>query len=122
LSKIVIDVPAAHHERTLEFWGGAIGREWHHLPEFPEYHGTGLAGTGDLSMLVQVLGDGEPRIHLDIHTDDLAAEVARLTALGATKVGEEHRWVIMRDPAGMPFCVIPDRPGSLTDDNAQRWD
>jgi len=28
----------------------------------------------------------------------------------------------MRDPGGLPFCVIPERPGSLNDGNAQRWD
>ena len=29
---------------------------------------------------------------------------------------------LMRDPAGLPFCVVPDPPGTLTDANAQRWD
>jgi len=28
----------------------------------------------------------------------------------------------MRDPAGLVFCVVPDPPGTLTEDNAQRWD
>jgi hypothetical protein len=28
----------------------------------------------------------------------------------------------MQDPAGLPFCVVPDRPDRLTDDNAMRWD
>jgi len=27
----------------------------------------------------------------------------------------------MRDPAGLLFCVIPERPGTLNDTNAQRY-
>jgi hypothetical protein len=29
---------------------------------------------------------------------------------------------VMLDPAGLPFCVLPISPGSLNDDNAQRWE
>ena len=28
----------------------------------------------------------------------------------------------MRNPAGLLFCVLPMRPGSLNDENAQRWE
>jgi hypothetical protein len=28
----------------------------------------------------------------------------------------------MRDPAGLLFCVLPMSPGSLNDENAQRWE
>ena len=31
-------------------------------------------------------------------------------------------WQLMRDPAGLVFCVIPERPGELDDGNARRWD
>jgi hypothetical protein len=31
-------------------------------------------------------------------------------------------WWVMRDPAGLPFCVLPEPPGSLNDQNARRWD
>ena len=61
-------------------------------------------------------------MHLDIHTDDLEAEVARLERLGAERVRRVHGWWIMRDPAGLLFCVIPDTSGSLNDGNAQRWE
>ena len=30
-------------------------------------------------------------------------------------------WQLL-DPAGLVFCVVPDPPGTLTEDNAQRWD
>jgi hypothetical protein len=71
---------------------------------------------------VQRLGDGQARVHLDIRTEDVDAEVARLEQLGATRVWRMDYWWVLQDPAGLPFCVVPASPGSLTDDNAQRWD
>jgi hypothetical protein len=37
----------------------------------------------------------ESRVHIDIETDDIAAEVARLTKLGARVVDRLERWVVM---------------------------
>jgi hypothetical protein len=118
---IVIDVPDADHDREVAFWEAALGRTLKPNTRFPEYHGAPL-GDG-FGLLTQRLGDGAGRIHLDIHTDDAEAEVARLERLGAGRVREVHGWWIMRDPAGLPFCVIPEAPGSFDDDgNARRWD
>jgi hypothetical protein len=61
-------------------------------------------------------------VHLDIHTDDLDAEVDRLERLGAQRVQRGHSWWVMRDPAGLLFCVVPDERGTLDDDNAHRWE
>ncbi|OJV95787.1 MAG: glyoxalase [Microbacterium sp. 67-17] len=52
-----------------------------------------------------------PRIHLDLYADDQAAEVERLTALGAREVHWSKRpadadYIIMEDPEGNRFCVI----------------
>jgi Glyoxalase-like domain len=119
--KIVIDVPPADHDRELAFWRGASGRPLEELASHPEYHGSELHGQ-DFALLVQRLGDGPARVHVDIHTDDLEAEVARLEGFGAQRVERVAHWWVMRDPAGLPFCVLPDPPGTLTEDNAQRWD
>jgi Glyoxalase-like domain len=120
---IVIDVPDADHDQELAFWATATGSELAHIGKFPEYHGGQLgAGAGDICMLVQRLGDGPARIHIDIHTSDLEAEVTRLEQAGATRLREANGWWIMRDPAGLVFCVVPDPPGVLTEDNAQHWD
>ena len=120
LSKVVIDVPAADHDQEVGFWQAATGQTLTRSTRHPEYHGATLPG--GFGMLVQRLEAGPARVHLDIHTDDLEAEVARLEWLGAERVRRVHRWWIMRDPAGLLFCVIPDPPGSLDDGNAQRWD
>jgi hypothetical protein len=119
ISKIVIDVPPEAHERELAFWSGAAGREFQHFDKYPEYHGAEL--NEHVGVLIQRLETGESRVHFDIHTDDLEAEVARLESLGAERVQEAHTWWVMRDPAGLLFCVIPDPPGRLDDTNATRW-
>ncbi|MFE3454116.1 VOC family protein [Nonomuraea sp. NPDC059194] len=115
----VIDVPARGHDEELAFWRGATGHELPGIPQHPEYHGGMLPGQ-EFGLLVQRLGDGEPRVHLDFHTDDLEAEVSRLEGLGATRVRQAPNWWVMHDPAGLPFCVIKD-PG-INADNARRWD
>jgi hypothetical protein len=121
LSKIVIDVPAAGHDRELAFWSAAVGQPLTRFDAHPEYHGAALHGP-QAGLLIQRLGDGPARVHLDIHTDDLAAEISRLEELGPERVQQVHSWWILRDPAGLPFCVIPEPAGSLSDSNAQRWD
>jgi hypothetical protein len=120
--KIVIDVPSGEHDRELAFWTAATGSPLGRFDRHPEYHGAALPGS-DLWLLVQRLDDDGPgRVHMDIHTDNLDAEVARLEQLGAERVQQAHAWWVMRDPAGLLFCVIPSPPGSLDDSNAQRWD
>jgi hypothetical protein len=121
LYKIVIDVPEADHDREVAFWSAATGQELVQFDRHPEYHGAELPGQ-EVGLLVQRLGDGPGRVHLDIHTDDPAAELARLEKLGAELVEQVNAWWIMRDPAGLVFCVIPEHPGALNDSNAQRWD
>jgi len=120
VATVVIDVPADDHDREVPFWAGVTGQTLREL-DFPEYHGAKLPGQ-DLGLLVQRLGGGTARVHLDIHTDDVAAEVARLEQLGAQRVEQAHSWWVMRDPAGLLFCVIPEPGGTLNDGNAHRWE
>lgn len=121
LLKIVIDVPPAEHDRELAFWSAATGQPLAQFDRHPEYHGAALHGQ-DLWLLIQRLDEGQGRVHIDIHTDDPAAEMARLEQLGAELVQQAHSWWVMRDPAGLLFCIIPESPGTLDDSNAQRWD
>ena len=46
------------------------------------------------------------RVHLDIEADDQDAEVARLEALGAKRIGWVKRWWVMEAPTGQRFCVV----------------
>ena len=119
LCTIVIDVPSADHAATAAFWGAVTGQEQRQL-SFPEFHGARLHDS--LTLLVQQLGDGGPRVHVDIHTDDVRAEIARLEALGATVVETRADWTVMSDPAGLPFCVVQAPEGTLENrDDVTTW-
>ena len=48
----------------------------------------------------------ESRVHLDIETDDIEAEVERLEKLGAKRVAFVKRWWVMEAPSGHRFCVV----------------
>jgi hypothetical protein len=45
------------------------------------------------------------RLHLDLRTDDLEAEVARLVGLGARVLTASERHRVLADPEGNEFCV-----------------
>ena len=46
------------------------------------------------------------RVHIDIETDDIEAEVQRLERLGATRIAAVRTWVVMEAPTGHRFCVV----------------
>ncbi|MBB2741244.1 UNVERIFIED_ORG: putative enzyme related to lactoylglutathione lyase [Microbispora rosea subsp. rosea] len=50
--------------------------------------------------------EGKNRLHLDLFTDDLAGEVGRIRALGASEVQRFDGWVVLADPEGNQFCVV----------------
>jgi Glyoxalase-like domain len=90
------------HADTLVRPGGAQHRPGTDEPQFTSLPGV-LAG---LSVAVQAVDDAA-RYHVDIETDDVDAETARLLALGAVEV---DRWLgcrILRAPGGHLLCVIP---------------
>ena len=63
----------------------------------------------------------DSRVHLDIETDDLEAERARLEKLGAKLVARVKSWIVMEAPTGHRFCLVhPGRSGFR--DEANRWE
>ena len=74
----------------------------------------------EISVQIQRV-DHESRIHLDIETDDIPAEVARLEKLGATVDKRLERWVVMRAPSGQRFCVVRVQRDGFEKD-AISWD
>jgi hypothetical protein len=61
------------------------------------------------------------RVHLDIETDDVEAEVLRLEALGAKRVAQISTWWVLEAPTGQRFCVV--RRGSARfDEQATLWE
>ncbi|WP_194895139.1 VOC family protein [Catenulispora pinisilvae] len=61
---------------------------------------------------------GKNRVHFDVGSPDPAAERARLEALGARHLPEYAAggFLVMADPEGNEFCVIPEGPFELDDE------
>ena len=98
----------------VAFWSAALGAKPDELPEAsrPVYRRLRLPDS-DIRILLQKTDDPKKhkeRMHLDIETDDQAAEIERLEALGATRWRNErergYEFCVMRDPWGNEFCVL----------------
>ena len=104
LSTLLIDVPADDAGRSAAFWSAALGTTAQAGDE-PEF--TVLPGAvPGLVTAVQAIA-GSARYHLDIETDDVDAEVARLVGLGATEVSSWQGCRTLQAPGGHLLCVIP---------------
>ncbi|SCG48090.1 Glyoxalase-like domain-containing protein [Micromonospora zamorensis] len=117
---LLIDAPAAEATRAAEFWSAALGVSTRSHPAEPQFVGLHEALPG-LVAAVQAVDD-EPRFHLDIETDDVPAETARLIGLGATEVSQWLECRILRAPGGHLLCVLPvESPPELFAAEARTW-
>ena len=121
LSAVLFDCNVSDLEEAARFWGAALGRPVDHGHPNNDDNYRVLANPPDeVMMLVQRVGH-ESRVHIDIETDDIAAEVARLEKLGAVMHKRFERWAVMQAPSGQRFCVVNvQRPGFPK--NANRWE
>ena len=111
LGVLVIDCRTDDLTEAAHFWSQALGYGLGKLDADGKY--WALESPADqIKVLLQKV-EHEPRVHLDIETDDRAAEVERLKALGATSVGEVKRWHVLQAPSGHRFCVVNPQRGDL---------
>ena len=102
LAGFIIDCDTDDLEAAAGFWAAALGDGQRRKPQGRYVELDPQAG---LHVEVQKV-DHPPRVHLDIESDDVAAEVARLEKLGARRVAAVRTWVVMEAPTGHRFCVI----------------
>jgi len=109
VDQICLDIPDAVFEAEADFWAALTGwpRRAGSRPEF-EYlvRPAGMP----LRLLLQRVGSPVAGMHLDVACAEVAAEVARQVALGASVVRVFERWTTLRDPAGRLYCVTPRLP------------
>lgn len=112
LFAVVFDVPTDGVAAEAAFWAAAFdGEVVPPHPDHPEFVAVrGLEGPGGrLGVLVQALGEGPARMHVDLYVPDGATrdtEVTRLVGLGAS-VTARREWVVLSAPGGHPVCVVP---------------
>ena len=115
-------VDAADPERLAAFWSELLGR--------PIVGRVGpfvwLARRGGLGFGIQradAAKAGKNRLHLDLASADPAAEQARVERLGGRRLTEYDSggFLVMADPEGNEFCVIPDGPVDLDEDGKAHY-
>ena len=117
----VIDCQTDDLTEAALFWSAALGRQAD-LTDGPVTEKYVRVGTGneELIVLLQKVPHAS-RVHLDIESDNIEAEVARLEALGAKRIEKIKTWWVMEAPTGHRFCVVrPQRNGAMPDD-ANEW-
>lgn len=120
INGILIDCNTDDIDAAAQFWAEALGREVD--PDHPGTRGNyRMLETPPDEWSVQIQRvDHESRVHIDIETDDIPAEVARLEKLGATIDKSMERWVVMRAPTDQRFCVVRVQRAEFPN-NANSW-
>ncbi|MDT8342895.1 MAG: VOC family protein [Thermohalobaculum sp.] len=120
LAGLIIDCQAPDPRAATRFWAAALGSGAapEGEPETARY--WRLDPQGGLHVEVQAV-DHPSRVHLDIESDDIPAEVARLEALGARVIDRISTWVVMEAPTGHRFCVIRSQTADF-DARATTWE
>ena len=118
LAGFIIDCKTDDLETAAQFWSAALGYPLKPsvAENSPKYRGLETEHD-DIHIEVQSV-DHPSRVHLDIETDNIEAEVARLEKLGAKRIEQVHTWVVMEAPSGQRFCVVrPQRDEFATRSN-----
>ena len=112
LDQVCLDVGPGAFDAEVAFWA-----------DLTDWQATASATTGEFvplrrpadqpwRFLLQRTHDARPAVsaHLDLGTDDRAAEVERHVALGAVVEAEQEYWTVLRDPAGSAYCITDRDP------------
>jgi predicted enzyme related to lactoylglutathione lyase len=120
LGGFIIDCQTDDLEGAANFWGSALGMRVRELP--PEEAALyKLLEDSQHGLDIEVQKVSHPsRVHLDIESNDIEAEVRRLEKLGARRLQAISTWVVMEAPTGQRFCVVPAKSKNF-DAQATQW-
>ena len=119
LGALIIDCRTDDLVSAAEFWSGALGGEIHAHDDQSRFMDV-RGDPAEPHVILQKV-DHPSRVHIDIETDDIAAEVGRLERLGARVIDRMPRWTVMEAPTGQRFCVIGARRDGF-DAKANVWE
>lgn len=100
MSAVVIDCHTDHIEQAASFWSQLLGAPSH--IDDDGHRATVLSEEKGVQLVLEASKD-EARIHVDIETDDMAAEIQRIEQLGGRKIGVSNHTIIMEAPTGHRF-------------------
>jgi len=119
LAGFIIDCDVQDLDAAANFWSQALGYERRAgNPENSNYVGLDAEAAG---LIVEVQRVAHPsRVHIDIETDDIEAEVRRLEDLGAKRIEQIRTWWVMEAPTGQRFCVVRPQTAKF-EEQAKFW-
>jgi hypothetical protein len=116
---IIIDCETDDLNTAADFWSAALGYA-QKADDGDTLYRTLQPNERDTYVEVQKVSHAS-RVHLDIETDNIEAEVLRLESLGAIRIEQIRDWWVMEAPTGQRFCVVPPA-NDFFEDTANRWD
>jgi predicted enzyme related to lactoylglutathione lyase len=122
LAGFTIDCKTGDLDAAADFWAAALGlkRSAADTPAKTTYVKLEGSDPNDLSIETQKVGH-ESRVHLDIESDDVEAEAARLEKIGAKRIDKVKTWVVMEAPTGQRFCVVRPQRANFAEE-ANVWE
>jgi Glyoxalase-like domain len=120
LAGFIIDCQTDRLPEAARFWSSALGLATRPLPGEEGQQYIQLVDPADAVHIEVQSVSHASRVHLDIETDDIDAEVRRLEQLGARRVAQIKTWWVMEAPTGQRFCVVR-ASSSRFEADAHRW-
>ncbi|WP_409234634.1 VOC family protein [Streptomyces sp. PA5.6] len=110
LDQVCVDIPPESYDTEITFWTTLTG--WDSTPTTrPEFHRVTSPQSLPLRLLLQRLDTPGPvGAHLDLACSNPDATRTRHEQLGATYVSHGASWLVMRDPAGIAYCLTGRDP------------
>ncbi len=121
LAGIIIDCETNDLNAAADFWSKALGAP----PNADAYEEEGpyveLKMPEDENYVEIQTVDHASRVHIDIESDDIEAEVKRLESLGAKRIADIKRWTVLEAPTGQRFCIVPVVSQDF-EEKANKWE
>jgi hypothetical protein len=117
IGTLCIDCRTKDLGQAIDFWSTLLGRKARILDDgkYAEFDDSDRHPR----VILQAV-DHDPRVHLDIETEDREAECARLKAAGAREVARIRDWIVMEAPTGHRFCLVKPQSDAFPGD-APEW-
>lgn len=108
---VFIDVPADRLDRAAQFWTAVTASTLSPTRGERQEFATLVPAAGTPILAMQRVGEEQPRLHLDVHVDDVAAATEQAAGLGATVLHADE-WSVVSSPAGFVHCFVGHLAGT----------
>lgn len=121
LAGVIIDCKTDDLDAAADFWANALGAPLNHKANLERSPYVDLQMPEDENYVEIQTVDHDSRVHIDIESDDIEAEVKRLEGLGAKRLADIKSWCVLEAPTGQRFCVVPV-VSKVFEKKANKWE